>query len=237
MERRELIYEGKAKQVFRTADPDLLIQHFKDDATAFNAQKRGTIASKGIVNNRTSEVFFKLLEEQGVATHFVRRLSDRDMLIRACEVVKVEVVVRNIIAGSLAKRLGRPEGEMLPEPVIEHYLKDDALGDPLINDWHIRILRLATAPEMQMINETALKVNAILREFLDARAIVLVDMKLEFGRHHGKILVADEICPDTCRFWDKSTGEKLDKDRFRRALGGVEEAYQEAARRICGVAA
>ena len=237
MERRELIYEGKAKQVFRTADPDLLIQHFKDDATAFNAQKRGTIASKGIVNNRTSEVFFKLLEEQGVATHFVRRLSDRDMLIRACEVVKVEVVVRNIIAGSLAKRLGRPEGEMLPEPVIEHYLKDDALGDPLINDWHIRVLRLATAAEMQAINETALKVNAILREFLDARAIVLVDMKLEFGRHHGKILVADEICPDTCRFWDKSTGEKLDKDRFRRDLGGVEEAYQEAARRICGVAA
>jgi phosphoribosylaminoimidazole-succinocarboxamide synthase len=237
MERRELLYEGKAKQVYRTADPDLLIQHFKDDATAFNAQKRGTIAAKGIVNNRTSEVFFKLLEEQGVATHFVRRLSDRDMLIRACEVVKVEVVVRNLVAGSLATRLGRPEGEMLPEPVVEHYLKDDALGDPLINDWHIRVLRLASGAEMQAINETALHVNAILREFLDARAIVLVDMKLEFGRHHGKILVADEICPDTCRFWDKSTGEKLDKDRFRRDLGGVEEAYQEAARRICGVAA
>ncbi len=237
MERRELLYEGKAKQVYRTADPDHLIQHFKDDATAFNAQKRGTILSKGIVNNRTSEVFFKLLEEQGVATHFVRRLSDRDMLIRACEIVKVEVVVRNIIAGSLAKRLGRPEGELLPEPVVEHYLKDDALGDPMINDWHIRVFRLATGPELQVINETALKVNAILREFLDARAIVLVDMKLEFGRHHGKMLVADEICPDTCRFWDKSTGEKLDKDRFRRDLGGVEEAYQEAARRICGVAA
>jgi phosphoribosylaminoimidazole-succinocarboxamide synthase len=237
MERRELLYEGKAKQVYRTADPDLLIQHFKDDATAFNAQKRGTILSKGIVNNRTSEVFFKLLEEHGVATHFVRRLSDRDMLIRACEIVKVEVVVRNIIAGSLAKRLGRPEGELLPEPVLEHYLKDDALGDPMINDWHIRVLRMATAAELQVINETALKVNAILREFLDARAIVLVDMKLEFGRHHGKILLADELCPDTCRFWDKSTGEKLDKDRFRRDLGGVEEAYQEAARRICGVAA
>jgi phosphoribosylaminoimidazole-succinocarboxamide synthase len=237
MERRELLYEGKAKQVYRTADPDLLIQHFKDDATAFNAQKRGTILSKGIVNNRTSEVFFKLLEAEGVATHFVRRLSDRDMLIRACEIVKVEVVVRNIIAGSLAKRLGRPEGEFLPEPVLEHYLKDDALGDPMINEWHIRVLRMATTAELQTINETALKVNAILREFLDARAIVLVDMKLEFGRHQGKILVADEICPDTCRFWDKSTGEKLDKDRFRRDLGGVEEAYQEAARRICGVAA
>jgi len=237
MERRELLYEGKAKQVYRTADPDFLVQHFKDDATAFNAQKRGTIASKGIVNNRTSEVFFRLLEEHGVATHFVRRLSDRDMLIRACEIVKIEVVVRNIIAGSLAKRLGREEGELLPEPVIEHYFKDDALGDPLINDWHIRVLKLAAAADVQAINETALKVNAILREFLDARQIVLVDMKLEFGRHHGKILVADEICPDTCRFWDKSTGEKLDKDRFRRDLGGVEEAYQEAARRICGVAA
>jgi phosphoribosylaminoimidazole-succinocarboxamide synthase len=237
MERRELLYEGKAKQVYRTDDPDLLIQHFKDDATAFNAQKRGSIASKGIVNNRTSEVFFKLLEGQGVATHFVRRLSDRDMLIRACEIVKVEVVVRNLIAGSLAKRLGRPEGEMLPEPVIEHYLKDDALGDPMINDWHVRVLRLASAVELQAINETTLKVNAVLREFLDARSIVLVDMKLEFGRHHGTMLLADEICPDTCRFWDKSTGDKLDKDRFRRDLGGVEEAYQEAARRICGVAA
>ena len=236
MERRELLYEGKAKQVYRTADPDLLIQHFKDDATAFNAQKRGTIASKGIINNRTSEVFFKLLEEHGVATHFVRRLSDRDMLIRSCDIVKIEVVARNIIAGSLAKRLGRPEGELLSEPVLEHYLKDDALGDPMINDWHIRVLRLATAPELQTINETALKVNAILREFLDARGIVLVDMKLEFGRHQGKMLLADEICPDTCRFWDKATSEKLDKDRFRRDLGGVEEAYQEVARRICGVA-
>jgi phosphoribosylaminoimidazole-succinocarboxamide synthase len=237
MERRELLYEGKAKQVYRTADPDLLIQHFKDDATAFNAQKRGTIASKGIVNNRMSEVLFKLLEEQGIATHFVRRLSDRDMLIRACDIVKIEVVVRNLIAGSLAKRLGRPEGELLPEPIVEHYLKDDGLGDPMINDWHVRVLRLAAPAELQAINETALKVNAVLREYLDARELVLVDMKLEFGRHHGKILVADEICPDTCRFWDKTSGEKLDKDRFRRDLGGVEEAYQEAARRICGVAA
>jgi phosphoribosylaminoimidazole-succinocarboxamide synthase len=237
MERRELLYEGKAKQVYSTDDPDCLIQYFKDDATAFNAQKRGTIASKGVINNRTSEVFFKLLEEHGIATHFVRRLSDREMQIRTCEIVKIEVVARNIIAGSLAKRLGRPEGELLPEPILEHYLKDDALGDPLINDWHIRMLRLATPQEMQFINETALKVNAILREFLDARAIVLVDMKLEFGRHQGKILLADEICPDTCRFWDKATSEKLDKDRFRRDLGGVEEAYQEVARRICGVAA
>src|SRR5258705_3488938 len=164
MERRELIYEGKAKPVYRTADPDLLIQYFKDDATAFNAQKRGTIVSKGIVNNCTSEVFFRLLEEQGVATHFVRRLSDREMLIRACEIVKIEVVARNIVAGSLAKRLGRAEGDLLPEPVLEHYLKDDALGDPMINDWHVRVLRLASSAELQTINATALEVNAILRE-------------------------------------------------------------------------
>ena len=148
MERRELLYEGKAKQVYRTSDPDLLIQHFKDDATAFNAQKRGTILDKGILNNRMSEVLFRSLEEEGVATHFVRRLSDRDMLIRACEIVKIEVVARNIIAGSLSKRLGRPEGEPLPEPILEHYYKDDALEDPMINDWHIRLLRLASPQEL-----------------------------------------------------------------------------------------
>jgi phosphoribosylaminoimidazole-succinocarboxamide synthase len=237
MEQRELLYEGKAKQVYRTSDADLLIQHFKDDATAFNAQKRGTIVEKGILNNRMSEVLFRFLEGEGVPTHFVRRLSDRDMLIRTCEIVQIEVVARNIIAGSLAKRLGREEGEQLPEPILEHYYKDDALGDPLINDWHIRFMRLASAAELATINETALRVNALLREFLDRRDIVLVDMKLEFGRHHGKILLADEICPDTCRFWDKSTGEKLDKDRFRRDLGGVEDAYHEAARRICSAAA
>jgi phosphoribosylaminoimidazole-succinocarboxamide synthase len=237
MERGELLYEGKAKRVYRTLDPDRLIQHFKDDATAFNAQKRGTIVSKGIVNNRISEVLFRLLERDGVATHFVERLSDRDMLIRACQIVKIEVVVRNVIAGSLAARLGRPEDEALPEPILEHYLKDDALGDPLINDWHIRFLRLASPEELAAINATALRVNAILRPYLEAREIVLVDFKLEFGRHHGELLVADEICPDTCRLWDKGTGRKLDKDRFRRDLGAVEEAYQEAARRICGIAA
>lgn len=237
MQRGDLLYEGKAKQVYRTADPDLLIQHFKDDATAFNAQKRGTIAQKGVVNNRISEVLFTLLDAHGVPTHFVRRLNERDMLVRACEIVKIEVVVRNVLAGSLAARLGRPEGEALAEPVLEHYLKDDALGDPLINEWHVRMLRLCTAQELSAINQRALEVNAILREYLDAREIVLVDLKLEFGRHHGALLVADEIGPDTSRLWDKSTGTKLDKDRFRRDLGGVEDAYQEAARRICGIAA
>jgi phosphoribosylaminoimidazole-succinocarboxamide synthase len=237
MDLGELLYEGKAKQVYRTRDPALLIQHFKDDATAFNAQKRGTIASKGIVNNRISEVLFTLLEQHGIATHFVQRLSDRDMLVRACEIVKIEVVVRNVIAGSLATRLGRPEGEVLPEPILEHYLKDDALGDPLINDWHIRFLGLATPEELATINATALRVDGILREFLRERNIDLVDFKLEFGRHQGRLLVADEIGPDTCRLWDTGTGHKLDKDRFRRDLGAVEEAYQEAARRICGIAA
>ena len=237
MERGELLYEGKAKRVYRTSDPALLIQHFKDDATAFNAQKRGTIASKGIVNNRISEVLFQQLEAAGVATHFVRRLSDRDMLVRACEIIKVELVVRNVIAGSLATRIGRPEGEVLPAPILEHYLKDDALGDPLLNDWHIRFLKLATPEELATVNATALRVNDILRAYLDAREMVLVDFKLEFGRHAGRLLVADEIGPDTCRLWDKSTQRKLDKDRFRRDLGAVEEAYQEAARRICGLAA
>jgi phosphoribosylaminoimidazole-succinocarboxamide synthase len=237
MERGELLYEGKAKRVYRTSDPALLIQHFKDDATAFNAQKRGTIASKGIVNNRISEVLFQQLEAAGVATHFVRRLSDRDMLVRACQIIKVELVVRNVIAGSLATRIGRPEGEVLPAPILEHYLKDDALGDPLLNDWHIRFLHLATPEELATVNATALRVNDILRPYLDAREMVLVDFKLEFGRHQGRLLLADEIGPDTCRLWDRSTGHKLDKDRFRRDLGGVEEAYQEAARRICGLAA
>ncbi len=241
MDRGELLYEGKAKQVYRTADPDLLIQHFKDDATAFNAQKRGTIVAKGVVNNRISEVLFGVLEQHGIATHFVRRLSDRDMLVRACRIVKIEVVVRNVIAGSLATRIGRPEGEALAEPVVEHYLKDDALGDPLINDWHIRLLGLSPPAELSTINATALRVNDVLRPYLDAREIVLVDFKLEFGRHRDGdrdvLLVADEIGPDTCRLWDKQSGHKLDKDRFRCDLGGVEEAYQEAARRICGIAA
>ena len=217
MARRRQIYEGKAKILYEGPEPGTLIQYFKDDATAFNAQKRGTIIDKGVLNNRMSEVLFRFLEEEGVATHFVRRLNDRDMLIRACDIVKIEVVARNIIAGSLAKRLGRPEGEKLSEPILEHYYKDDALEDPMINDWHIRLLRLATPQELSAINEAALRVNALLREYLDKRSIVLVDMKLEFGRHHGKILLADEICPDTCRFWDKATGEKLDKDQIGRA--------------------
>ena len=232
VEQRGKLYEGKAKIVYATSDPRLIIQYFKDDATAFNALKKGTIVGKGVVNNRMSATLFQLLGRARVPTHYVATLSEREMLCRRLDIIKIETIVRNVVAGSLAKRTGLEEGTPIKQPIVELYYKSDALGDPMINDWHVRVLRLASSAELQTINATALQVNAILREFLDARQIVLVDMKLEFGRHHGKILVADEICPDTCRFWDKSTGEKLDKDRFRRDLGGVEEAYQEVARRL-----
>jgi len=232
VEARELLYEGKAKKLFATGDPDLLLQYFKDDATAFNAKKRGTIIEKGIRNNAISEVFFRLLEREGVPTHFVRRLDDRHMLVKRLEIVPVEMVVRNVIAGSLAKRLGMEEGKALPEPIVEFYYKSDALDDPMINEWHVRVLGMATQAEIDRMVELTLKVNAVLRPFLAERGIVVVDMKLEFGRHHGAIVLGDEICPDTCRFWDSSSGEKLDKDRFRRDLGRVEEAYEEIARRV-----
>ncbi|TMA82765.1 MAG: phosphoribosylaminoimidazolesuccinocarboxamide synthase [Deltaproteobacteria bacterium] len=232
MEARELVYEGKAKKLFATGDPDLLLQYFKDDATAFNAKKRGTIIEKGVRNNAISEVFFRLLEREGVPTHFVRRLDDRHMLVKRLEIVPVEMVVRNVIAGSLAKRLGIEEGKALPEPIVEFYYKSDALDDPMINEWHVRVLGMATQAEIDRMVELTLKVNAVLRPFVAERGIVLVDMKLEFGRHHGTIILGDEICPDTCRFWDSSSGEKLDKDRFRRDLGRVEEAYEEIARRV-----
>jgi len=232
VEARELVYEGKAKKLFATGDPDLLLQYFKDDATAFNAKKRGTIIEKGVRNNAISEVFFRLLEREGVPTHFVRRLDDRHMLVKRLEIVPVEMVVRNVIAGSLAKRLGMEEGKALPEPIVEFYYKSDALDDPMINEWHVRVLGMATQAEIDRMVELTLKVNAVLRPFVAERGIVLVDMKLEFGRHHGTIILGDEICPDTCRFWDSSSGEKLDKDRFRRDLGRVEEAYEEIARRV-----
>jgi phosphoribosylaminoimidazole-succinocarboxamide synthase len=232
VEARELLYEGKAKKLFATADPDLLLQYFKDDATAFNAKKRGTIAEKGVRNNAISEVFFRLLEQEGVPTHFVRRLDDRRMLVKRLEIVPVEVVVRNVIAGSLAKRLGMEEGKPLPEPIVEFFYKSDALDDPMINEWHVRVLGMATKAELDRMVELTLQVNAILRPFLAERGVVLVDMKLEFGRHHGEIVLGDEICPDTCRFWDSSSGERMDKDRFRRDLGRIEEAYEEIARRV-----
>ena len=232
MEKRELIYEGKAKKLYTTDDPDLLIQYFKDDATAFNAKKRGTIEEKGILNNRMSEIFFCLLEKEGVRTHFVKRLTDREMLVKRLEIVPVETVVRNLVAGSLAKRLGLEEGRALPRPIVEYYYKSDPLDDPMIIEDHIYAFGFATEAELGEIRAMALKVNDVVRRFLDARGILLVDAKFEFGRHKGEILLGDEICPDTCRFWDKLTREKLDKDRFRHDLGNVEGAYREMMARV-----
>lgn len=232
LQKLEMFYEGKAKKLYATPDPDLVIVYFKDDATAFNAKKRGTIEDKGVVNNRMSELFFTLLEGEGVPTHFVRRLNDREMLCRRLQIIPVETVVRNIVAGSLAKRLGREEGQELKTPIVEYYYKSDPLDDPLIYPEHALLFGWASEEDLAAIRSTALKVNDVMRRFLDARGVILVDFKLEFGRHRGKILLGDEICPDTCRFWDKQTRQKLDKDRFRRDLGGVEEAYHEMLRRV-----
>ena len=231
-QKREMFYEGKAKKLYATSDPDLVIQYFKDDATAFNAKKRGTIEDKGVMNNRMSELFFTLLERAGVRTHFVRRRDDREMLCKRLDIVPVETVVRNIVAGSMAKRLGREEGQALKQPVVEYYYKSDPLDDPLIYPEHAIEFGWATASEIEQIKSLALKVNEVLKRFLDERGVLLVDFKLELGRHRGEILLGDEICPDTCRFWDKQTRQKLDKDRFRRDLGGVEEAYHEMLRRV-----
>lgn len=237
MERRGKIYEGKAKILYETDDPDLVIQYFKDEATAFDAKKRGIIERKGVYNNRISSVLFEYLSKQRVRTHFVKQLSEREMLVKRLEIIKIEVVVRNLSAGSLSKRLGLEEGIQLAEPVVEFFYKNDALGDPMINEDHIRLLNLATPQEVAAIRKRALLVNQLLREFLDARDVILVDFKLEYGRHHGQLLLGDEITPDGCRLWDKKTLEKMDKDRFRRDLGKIEEAYQEVYRRICGEAA
>jgi phosphoribosylaminoimidazole-succinocarboxamide synthase len=237
MEKGAMLYEGKAKQVFATENPNDVIVRYKDDATAFDGKKRGTIGGKGELNNRMTAIFFTLLAERGIPTHFIELLSDREQLVRRVQIVPLEVVVRNIAAGSLSKRLGLPEGQPLPRPIVELYYKSDELGDPLINDDHIAILSLATPEQLAEIRQMALAINTILTEHLAPRRVLLVDFKLEFGTDAaGKLLLADEISPDTCRFWDADTHEKLDKDRFRRDLGGVEEAYQEMLRRLGGVA-
>ena len=229
-----LIYEGKAKKIFTTGHPDEVLQYFKDDATAFNAQKRGTIVEKGIINNKVSERLFRLLEQSGVPTHFVERKSDREMLTKKVTIVPVEVVVRNVVAGSLAKRLGLKEGEAILPPIVEWYYKNDALGDPLIADDHVRLLNLATPEQLVEIRRLALKVNSVLQPFFAERRMILVDFKLEFGLHNGRLILADEISPDTCRFWDQATKESMDKDRFRKDLGKIEEAYHEVLKRVCG---
>lgn len=235
LEKREQLYEGKAKQVYLTSDPDVYWVAYKDDATAFNGEKKGTIVNKGRWNNQISAILFKALTEKGIANHFIRLLSETEQLVKKVDIIPLEVVVRNIAAGSLAKRLGWAEGVQLDEPIIEFYYKSDELGDPLINNDHIAILKIATVQELTVMKETALQVNEFLQEYMGARDILVVDFKLEFGRtSDGEILLADEISPDTCRFWDAETMEKLDKDRFRRNLGNVEEAYQEMLKRLGG---
>lgn len=226
------IYEGKAKIIYSTSDKDLNIMYFKDDATAFNAQKKGTIEQKGVINNAMSAKMFEFLGKKGVKSHFVAKISDREMLVRKLEIIPVEVIVRNIAAGSLAKRLGMEEGLKLKEPVLEYCYKSDPLGDPFINDYIIRAFGFATKSELKKMSETALKVNKLMTKFFDKRGIILVDYKLEFGRHKGKVYLGDEITPDGCRLWEKGTMKKLDKDRFRRDLGGIEEAYREVLSKV-----
>ena len=232
MQKLKQIYEGKAKKLYETDNKDQLIQEFKDDATAFDATKRGTIVNKGVINNKLSEKIFELLEKKGVPTHFVKRLNDRDMLVKKVEIVPIEVTMRNIVAGGMSRLLGLEEGMILKEPVLEYHYKEDKLHDPLINDYHVKALRIATEKELETINKYSFTVNEVLKKFFDAKGLILVDFKLEFGRCKGRIILADEISPDTCRLWDKKTKEKLDKDRFRRDLGNVEEAYQEVLRRV-----
>ncbi|MFA4886085.1 MAG: phosphoribosylaminoimidazolesuccinocarboxamide synthase [Desulfotomaculaceae bacterium] len=233
-EKLEQLYEGKAKRVYRTSDAELYIVEFKDEATAFNGAKKGDIENKGVLNNLISSVFFRFLEERSIPTHFVELVSDREMLVKNLDIIKVEVVVRNVAAGSLSRRLGIPEGTTFSKPVLEFYYKSDELGDPMINEDHILALNLATLRQMERIREIALKANSILLKYLKDRRIDLVDFKLEFGTHKGEVVLGDEISPDTCRFWDQETHKKLDKDRFRHDLGNVGEAYAEVLKRLMG---
>ena len=235
MKKVEQLYEGKAKKVFSTEDPNLCIVSYKDDATAFNGQKKGTILGKGAINNRLTNYFMKLLEEKGVPTHFVEELSDTDAVVKKVKIVPLEVIIRNISAGSFAARYGVEEGIVFDPPTIEFPYKCDELNDPLMNSYHAIALKLATPEEIETIKTMAFKVNDVLKEFWKSVGVTLVDFKLEFGRlPDGTIILADEISPDTARLWDSKTGEKLDKDRFRRDLGGVEDAYQEVLRRVLG---
>ena len=235
MKKVEQLYEGKAKKVFSTEDPNLCIVSYKDDATAFNGQKKGTILGKGAINNRLTNYFMKLLEEKGVPTHFVEELSDTDAVVKKVKIVPLEVIIRNISAGSFAARYGVEEGIVFDAPTIEFSYKCDELNDPLMNSYHAIALKLATPEEIETIKTMAFKVNDVLKEFWKSVGVTLVDFKLEFGRlPDGTIILADEISPDTARLWDSKSGEKLDKDRFRRDLGGVEDAYQEVLRRVLG---
>ncbi|MCI8934841.1 MAG: phosphoribosylaminoimidazolesuccinocarboxamide synthase [Clostridiaceae bacterium] len=235
MEKREQLYEGKAKKVFATDDPEKVVVSYKDDATAFNGEKKGTIAGKGVINNKMTNHLMQRLEQAGVPTHYVEQLSDTDTVVKKVSIVPLEVIIRNISAGSFAKRYGVEEGIVFDAPTVEFSYKNDDLGDPLLNDTHALALKLATKEEIQQIKDYAFRVNELLKGFMKEIGIDLVDFKLEFGRlSDGTIVLADEISPDTCRLWDEKTHEKLDKDRFRRDLGGVEDAYQEVMRRLTG---
>ena len=235
MKKLEQLYEGKAKKVFATDDPECYIVDYKDDATAFNGEKKGTILGKGVINNRVTNHLMRMLEKEGVPTHFVEEISERETVVKKVTIVPLEVIIRNIAAGSFSKRFGVEEGTVLKQPSLEYSYKDDALGDPMINDYHILALGLATREELDTIAGYAFKVNEVLKKYLLDLDIELVDFKLEFGKlSDGTIVLADEISPDTCRFWDVKTHEKLDKDRFRRNLGGEVEAYQEVMRRLMG---
>ena len=232
MEKKELLYEGKAKKVYTTENPDVLIVDYKDDATAFNGVKKGTIVGKGVVNNRMTNHIFKMLEEKGIPTHFIEELSDREPAVKKVEIVPLEVIVRNVAAGSFSKKLGIEEGFRLLSPTLEFSYKNDELGDPMINDYYAVAIGAATREEIDKITELVFKINEILVDYFKSIKVDLIDFKVEFGRYKGQIILADEISPDTCRFWDSETHEKLDKDRFRRDLGHVEEAYEEIYRRI-----
>ena len=235
MEKLEQLYEGKAKKVYATSDPELLIVQYKDDATAFNGKKKGTIVGKGIINNRMSNRLMRRLEKAGVPTHLVEELNDRETLVKKVSIVPLEVIVRNIAAGSLSKRLGLPEGVKLGSTVLEYCFKNDDLGDPMVNEYHILAMGWATKEELELIASYSFKINQVLTDYLREAGIELIDFKLEFGKtSEGQIVLADEISPDTCRFWDIKTHEKLDKDRFRRDMGGVEDAYHEILRRLLG---
>ena len=232
MKKTQQLYEGKAKKVYATDVEGIYIVDYKDDATAFNGEKKGTIAGKGVINNRVTNYLMKMLEEKGIPTHLVEELSDRETAVKKVEIVPLEVIVRNVAAGSFSKRLGVPEGTPFKEPTIEFSYKNDALGDPLINSYFAVALGLATWDEIDTIKKYAFKVNEVLKAYFLQADIKLIDFKIEFGRFHGEILLADEVSPDTCRLWDVNTNEKLDKDRFRRDLGNVEEAYNEVFKRL-----
>lgn len=235
MQKKEMLYEGKAKKVYATDQPEVYIVSYKDDATAFNGLKKGTIVGKGVVNNRMSNFMFRLLEQQGIPTHYVEELNDRETAVKKVTIVPLEVIVRNTAAGSLSKRLGLPEGTPMKTPVLEYSYKNDELGDPMVNDYHILAMELATREELDEIAAMSFKINALMVDFFKSVGVDLIDFKIEFGKtSDGKIILADEISPDTCRFWDVETHEKLDKDRFRRDLGGAEEAYEEVMRRLMG---